>query len=1130
MLLKVMFFKVMFIKVKPLFVFAVALSIFSAQTGAFWVSSPPGGLETFTTGYVYSRAQETGPNGAPIWAEYSSDGSLVREIGEAVGSLSPAQLKLMSQTEYQSYLSHLAQLKQSMPELSDADVYTKDEYQAANFVTLAAPGETATTINKPTLKPGMLSVVVMPQALRYLNDPDRLIVAQYPIDITDPAFPVPQSMLIEIATGKIIHRSENNRIGFKNGFFKGVDNHDFWRTLKKKHSDQLLGPISGAFVDASITTPAGAVTDNNGQFTVQMRGLPCFYFAYSYSTSAVLKMHSRHFNPRTTSAYPYYLHQPAILTCLPQVAVIPFFGPIPIGLGAVDYTPSVMHFPIDTTVVTGLGSLQNNGDTVEVAASTQYSSNTPASLSIEALDNRDFDGDGQVDQSVLGFMTPAADDPSQQVFKAYDAEATDKQAALVGIFLSGSDNSTDQPDFIRQSDWQANFFNEGLLDTISEADLTNTDVYIYRASDGLLIAERVGLKEQELGEGHAEVGISRESYFYYRMELRGSIADALRLEGRYSNAAGKKLYALPDFELWQSVSGVNPALYKQESDHVKPGDALRIVAINRATGYTGSVNTVLQSSSQASQPGDGNMAFHIGKLQLGPPNLKIWVERDYEIKSGLEQGEIRKDQIIGAEGAALASDKYIAIYSEWLDQNGQALPAELGSAGLTGRVAYLSGDRTLAGGGGGVHHFAIKPGRHIQVVKLPTDKQDFQHLYVQVSGQSIDGNPVFGANQSKSNTRADFSQSDKHPGRLKGRPALFTPFKVPVYDQAGSDLQWDLYQQQRNAADDPGTLTKPKPLYKWVYRPEMQFSIYDVDIKEINQKTDTNNDGQFDEVIDVTAKDALVSQSTDLLEILYQADITQYQPLDYFGIDGDKELILAIGEQEYKLQTNQQGQVVFDNMEHLSMLDADDYLTMSLYANNDAGNILWQFAFRRMIDLDIDSNNDNGYELPSLDDIEEELEFDYTGKILAINNMDVNDNSVPDFAEFDYGSAEARFVPVVLEVPENADLKKRRIVFKYIASDPLNVIHKIDNNTKNDYYLPAEGALRLWVKNANEVRNPLPYTNLTGEGDYIVPNKYYRLIDLGFSDEDEGRIKVFYIEAILASTESGDTVIKVELY
>ena len=44
---------------------------------------------------------------------------------------------------------------------------------------------------------------------------------------------------------------------------------------------------------------------------------------------------------------------------------------------------------------------------------------------------------------------------------------------------------------------------------------------------------------------------------------------------------------------------------------------------------------------------------------MAPPNLKIWAERDYDIKAGLEKGEVRKDQIIGFEGAALTSDKAI---------------------------------------------------------------------------------------------------------------------------------------------------------------------------------------------------------------------------------------------------------------------------------------------------------------------------------------------------------------------------------------------------------------------------------------------------------------------------------------
>ncbi|MCP5161924.1 MAG: hypothetical protein H7A00_09705 [Hahellaceae bacterium] len=165
-------------------------------------------------------------------------------------------------------------------------------------------------------------------------------------------------------------------------------------------------------------------------------------------------------------------------------------------------------------------------------------------------------------------------------------------------------------------------------------------------------------------------------------------------------------------------------------------DRVEIIAINRATGYMGSVQTVMQAAGT----GDGlgrDLSWAIDEIKLLPPNLKIWVERDYKIQEGLKKGELVKDQIIGYEGAALSSDIGIAIHTEWLKPDGTPFPVSPDTSGAdfgyTGRLAYLSGNEQVASNEAvGIAHFPIKPGRQLQVFQLPGSHLPNQYFYLQV--------------------------------------------------------------------------------------------------------------------------------------------------------------------------------------------------------------------------------------------------------------------------------------------------------------------------------------------------------------------------------------------------------------
>lgn len=313
--------------------------------------------------------------------------------------------------------------------------------------------------------------------------------------------------------------------------------------------------------------------------------------------------------------------------------------------------------------------------------------------------------------------------------------------------------ATPRSDPRRQNIIFADTQHQGLLSQISAEDLGNTDLYIVRVSDGKLISERIGLNE--LDKESAPVGTDNLGRFFYNIPMPGGL-----------NVLDYSRYSESFFSDWQASSGINPELHQREADHLQPGDAIRIYAINRATGYIGHVDTTMQATLA-----NGDLSFPIDPIIMGPPNLKIRAERGYKIEQGATATNDTITRLIGFEGASLTSDTTVTITTEWLDHQGRPLPESLEGAGYTGRIAMLSDNKTLPSDSQGVYQFPIEPGRRLQVLQLPSEITDSQHFYIHVSGEPQSGNPIFAGSTSNQRLReADFSTSGQNPGILARRP------------------------------------------------------------------------------------------------------------------------------------------------------------------------------------------------------------------------------------------------------------------------------------------------------------------------------------------------------------------------
>ena len=205
------------------------------------------------------------------------------------------------------------------------------------------------------------------------------------------------------------------------------------------------------------------------------------------------------------------------------------------------------------------------------------------------------------------------------------------------------------------------------------------------------------------------------------------------------------------------------------------------------------------------------------------------------------------------------------------------------------------------------------------------------------------------------------------------------------------------------------------------------------------------------------------------MEVLFNLISSEYERIT--PLEGEREYIFALGENEIKINIDKgdggQQQIQFENLEYLAELDVEDYLTLSLYLNQDAQNAIWEWGFTTL-DIDIDSDNNNGFELPDRsqeEEVAEQIER-HTSKRVRVNTGDVNQNDIPDFAEFEYLTKDGKainkqFVPLVIEIPSHVPINTATIHFGYSGSDPLDINIKPDpDNDDKKIYTPASGIMR----------------------------------------------------------------------
>ena len=814
-------------------------------------------------GDVLIRDLVKGENNQPIFAEFDKKGQVVRIIGEAIGDLEHA--RVLSGNTYRQWMQRYQQLLQTEAG-QDAITYSKSRYQAAEnlgMVTIAVQKEdTIEEQQFPIPKPNISPTThaVMVRNPQQIIDP-RLLNGREPILLEMPFDP---SSPIPGEDAKALLIDKTGQIITTSAVNIGYRS----AFLKpkgdfKKEFDYLndASRDDDVFFKPWQVEPWKPVVGAKVQtYNFYPNEITATNDKGEYSLNFWLPM-----CPGFYKRYTYFIDATLLYRNFnPRDSEMAFFTASDIS--AIDcFGMGAGSEEAPSIGIYEVGSTQ--------AAATEYMHITVDAHMLSGIGWLSNDGDDQI-------------------------PITDKTEYEYSPFVLPDEAAKVIPDFRDQ----------GLIKTISGEDFAKTDLYIYRVSNGQMLSERQGLRTDEYIRNEQNDYDEKSSLFYYNMLFRG-------------NNTGTPQGSLLEF---QEQSHLNKELHGHEADHLRTGEQIQIIAINRPTGYIASVITTLKNSAES-----GIMDFEIPPLVLRPPNLKVSVKRQYKVDAGLTKDQ-QREYLVGFEGSGLSSDQIITLTTEWYNHDDTLLPNSL--PGYTGQFAKVVGQYEV-GRSGDLSWFSIKPGKNIQVVRLPQEKHTNDHFYLWVNGEPKSRYP-------------NFSTNNDALGPLKYRPKQYVPVKVAFFDERRT--QADAVTRINNIRNkwtpaNPLVLDKIKPAYRWFFRPEMQYSLWDFKLQDV----------KIENIYDSAQK--IHNSKTD---IRYDLNVGSLDPLPRFG--GERRLRLGFGVDDLIANPGADLVVSYNDIIHQytnspavqleylpdanDRLEPEDYLAVQFYQEDDFTNLLFEYV------------------------------------------------------------------------------------------------------------------------------------------------------------------------------------------
>lgn len=518
---------------------------------------------------------------------------------------------------------------------------------------------------------------------------------------------------------------------------------------------------------------------------------------------------------------------------------------------------------------------------------------------------------------------------------------------------------------------------QGLVEQISAADLRDSDVYLYRASDNVLIGARWGFSEREVagvvppdapGATVLE-GCENGACLDFNVMTRGPVSRGFtggtvhtgHFDPHTTGRGASRLevdYLDPD----------SPYL-----NFLRTGDSVRIVIVNRVTGYIGTTSVCTDNRGGQLWIGDPGGVF----IEMRPPNLRVTARRVYD-RTGRDDVTTTRRRTLGSEGSAVNTDTVIEITTEWWDDDGRPLPPDL--PGYTGRLArVIEGGRLEAVGTSisdaaasdgaaaelGAGQFQIRPGYRTQIVHYPLEGIERAHYYLHVDAAPPESTVDFMARYGRrgpdfSVDQVCYSQGDSGyscidrnagDGPLAQRPASFVPLLVQQFDASATRAALSARAAELRAdcgdCPDPPVLDGVEPVYGWLRSPEYQFSVVDLDVREVELVTEHDERlglGRTETTIDYGLADGV-----DPLDPASGHDDERSFGIGYGAvvalIDEDgrvdtREVDSLPSTEDLALMTPSEQARALDAA--VSELESDDFLVLQLYDSGDRGNALWE--------------------------------------------------------------------------------------------------------------------------------------------------------------------------------------------
>ena len=756
-----------------------------------WAILVPGAINSdtrlqFSSGYVAAVSVVVDEQGHPMLAEYDSNGKFVADVGYlGIGELE--NVVLYPAASWRAFQKFQRTLESENPELvRGARLISAEDYDALSFKT--RNGDPIRQEFKPDLLPGTRSVFVISEDKMLNPEPIRegFILGEYPIALhEDPALVESDLTLILNEQGIVVRKSPFD-ISYKVAVYKeGAARNE------KDGNELLWKPLSAVLVSTGPhdmpVYPGGIGTSReDGRYSMTYALPPCPGFAIEHRVPVVATINIENFNPKSEDLGFVTSMQYDYKWCVG-------YGDVSLGV-----TPSAINAQLNARAI------------VATLATPIYDLNIIfSSMQLNAigkLTNEVVEDFAELDDQTLELgpvalsgQTVYAEDAAPELFEEADyvdrfdfnldgvkdiAIQNEDNPNLIDVYISpnrprNEAGEEQPPDFTRRADYllESQLSHQGLLTEIKQEDLEDTDIYIYRRSTNQLLGAIEGLVEEQKLDGPVQTQGNDKGRLTYRGVHTDEDFATFGFTSFLIGAVSGDTFS----NLRSRASGADPARRRpwqtsedraadfgadNPPDSLRPGETVQVIAINRASGYIGTQEVVIQPSGTTLEPPE--------PIKMGPPNLKVIARREFRDFDELTGEEKDRINIIGSEGAGLTSDTYVTIQTVWLDHNGDALPEDL--PGYTGRLAVSTGSSTKAykvpdneenNNPDFAGNFEIKPGYQTQVVQL-NNKSDpaREHFYVQVVGENIDGNPrhskALARDQRKTSNQAREVRS--HPG------------------------------------------------------------------------------------------------------------------------------------------------------------------------------------------------------------------------------------------------------------------------------------------------------------------------------------------------------------------------------